>query len=96
MHETCGSVEEIAFTGVTVAPPPSTFEEVMAELEAAKSSEQLRVPDLAFVQQMLEPLGEIDFRHMTEETNVPTHAEVESMFVARQSYHDGGAAGCQN
>ena len=43
---------------------------------------------------MLAPLQEIDFRHMTEEeeTRVPTHDGVESMFRMRKAYHDGGAA----
>lgn len=92
-HEQCGPLEERTFTAVTGAPPPSTLDEVMAELEAAKFSDELRVPDIAFVQQMLKPLRAIDFRHMTEETPVPTHVEAEKMFRARQLYPDGGASG---
>ena len=89
-------LEERLFTSVTGAPPPTELEDVLAELEAAKNSDLLRAPDIAFVQQMLAPLHEIDFRHMTEEEEirVPTHDGVESMFRMRKSktYHDGGAA----
>ena len=96
-HEECdGMLEERLFTSVTGAPPPTELEDVLAELEAAKNSDLLRAPDIAFVQQMLAPLHEIDFRHMTEEEEirVPTHDGVESMFRMRKSktYHDGGAA----
>jgi hypothetical protein len=92
-HTIHGQLEELVFTGVTSSDPPANLDDLLKELENAKTNPELIVPDLDLVIQYLKRLETFSLLHITETTEVPTHSLVEALYRARQDHFCGGASG---
>jgi hypothetical protein len=92
-HTIHGQLEELVFTGVTSSDPPANLDDLLKELENAKTNPELIVPDLDLVIQYMKRLETFSLLHVTETTEVPTHSLVEALYRARQDHFCGGASG---
>jgi hypothetical protein len=92
-HTIHGQLEELVFTGVTSSDPPANLDDLLKELENAKTNPELIVPDLDLAIQYLKRLETFSLLHITETTEVPTHSRVEALYRARQDHFCGGASG---
>ena len=72
-HTIHGQLEELVFTGVTSSDPPANLDDLVKELENAKTNPELIVPDLDSVIRVMERLRTFSLLHITETTEVPTH-----------------------
>ena len=79
-HTIHGQLEELVFTGVTSSDPPANLDDLLKELENAKTNPELIVPDLDLVIQYLKRLETFSLLHITETTEVPTHSLVEALY----------------